>query len=45
MTVALRSPEDVAEAIVWLVDGARTVTGELLLLDSGMHLAGVHARR
>lgn len=32
------TPEDVAEAIVWLVDGARTVTGELLLLDSGMHL-------
>jgi 3-oxoacyl-[acyl-carrier protein] reductase len=37
------SPEDVAEAIVYLVN-ARTVTGELLLLDSGMHLAGV-ARR
>ncbi|MBC5764602.1 SDR family NAD(P)-dependent oxidoreductase [Ramlibacter albus] len=37
------SPEDVADAIVYLV-GARTVTGELLLLDSGMHLAGV-ARR
>ena len=33
--------EDVAEAIVWLVDGAKTVTGELVLLDSGMHLAGV----
>ena len=32
------SPEDVAEAIVWLVDGARTVTGELLLLDGGIHL-------
>lgn len=30
--------EDVAEAIVWLVDGARTVTGELILLDSGLHL-------
>ena len=30
--------EDVAEAVIWLVDGARTVTGELLLLDSGMHL-------
>jgi 3-oxoacyl-[acyl-carrier protein] reductase len=30
--------EDVAEAVVWLVDGARTVTGELVLLDSGMHL-------
>lgn len=38
------SPEDVAEAIAYLVD-ARTVTGELLLLDSGMHLAGVQAPR
>jgi 3-oxoacyl-[acyl-carrier protein] reductase len=32
------TPEDVAEAVVWLVEGARTMTGELLLLDSGMHL-------
>ncbi|HEX7383708.1 MAG TPA: SDR family NAD(P)-dependent oxidoreductase [Burkholderiaceae bacterium] len=32
------SAEDVAEAIVWLVDGATSVTGELLLLDGGMHL-------
>jgi 3-oxoacyl-[acyl-carrier protein] reductase len=32
------TPEDVAEAIVWLVDGARTTTGELLLLDGGTHL-------
>lgn len=32
------SPEDIAEAIVWLVDGAKTVTGELMLLDSGLHL-------
>ena len=32
------SAQDVAEAIVWLVDGARTVTGELIMLDSGMHL-------
>jgi len=23
---------------VWLVDGARTVTGESILLDAGMHL-------
>jgi 3-oxoacyl-[acyl-carrier protein] reductase len=30
--------EDVAEAVVWLADGARTVTGELVLLDSGVHL-------
>ena len=28
------SAEDVAEAVVWLIEGARTVTGELLLLDS-----------
>ncbi len=32
--------EDVAEAVVWLVDGAKTVTGELILLDSGLHLGG-----
>lgn len=32
------TPEDVAESVVWLVDGARTITGELVLLDSGMHL-------
>lgn len=30
--------EDVAEAVMWLIEGARTVTGELILLDSGMHL-------
>ncbi len=30
--------EDVASAVLWLVEGARTMTGELLLLDSGMHL-------
>lgn len=32
------TPEDVADAIVWLVTGARTVTGELVYLDAGMHL-------
>jgi 3-oxoacyl-[acyl-carrier protein] reductase len=37
------TPEDVAEAIVWLVDGARTVTGELILLDAGMHLGSAVA--
>jgi 3-oxoacyl-[acyl-carrier protein] reductase len=34
------TPDDVAEAIAWLVDGARTTTGELLWLDGGMHLGG-----
>jgi 3-oxoacyl-[acyl-carrier protein] reductase len=32
------SPEDVADAIVWMVTGARTLTGEILQLDAGMHL-------
>ena len=32
------SPEDVAQAVVWLIDGARTMTGEMLLLDGGVHL-------
>jgi len=32
------TPEDVAEAVLWLIEGARTMTGELLMLDSGVHL-------
>ncbi len=32
------SPEDVAQAVAWLVTGARTTTGELMRLDSGTHL-------
>ncbi len=32
------TPEDVADAIVWLATGAPTMTGELLMLDSGTHL-------
>jgi 3-oxoacyl-[acyl-carrier protein] reductase len=39
------TPEDVAEAVLWFVDGARTVTGELLLLDGGMHLGPAQAVR
>lgn len=34
------TPEDVADAVVWLIEGARTITGELLMLDSGVHLGG-----
>ncbi len=29
--------EDVADAIVWLLEGARSVTGEILYVDGGMH--------
>lgn len=32
------SAEDVADAVAWLIEGARVVTGELLMLDSGLHL-------
>jgi 3-oxoacyl-[acyl-carrier protein] reductase len=38
------SAEDVAEAIVWLAAGAPTVTGEIVLLDSGVHLSTAQAR-
>ena len=37
------SAEDVADAVVWLIDGARTTTGELLMLDGGRHLGGTVA--
>jgi 3-oxoacyl-[acyl-carrier protein] reductase len=37
------SPEDIADAVVWLIDGARTTTGELLMLDGGRHLGGTQA--
>jgi len=39
------SPEDVADAIVWLITSARTMTGELLQLDAGMHLGSAQTRR
>lgn len=32
-------PEDVAEVVAWLVEGASLVTGETILIDGGMHLA------
>jgi 3-oxoacyl-[acyl-carrier protein] reductase len=32
------TPEDVAETVVWLLQGATKTTGELLLVDGGRHL-------
>jgi 3-oxoacyl-[acyl-carrier protein] reductase len=32
-------PVDIAETIVWLIEGARLVTGETIMIDAGMHLA------
>ena len=36
---AAAEPQDVADAIVWLIEGARRVTGEILYIDGGMHIA------
>ena len=38
------TPQDVAEAIAWLTTGARTMTGELLLLDAGTHLGSTRMK-
>jgi 3-oxoacyl-[acyl-carrier protein] reductase len=32
-------PEDIADAIVWLLEGARRVTGETIYVDAGIHIA------
>lgn len=39
------TPEHIAGAIVWLVEGADIVTGETILVDAGSHLAQGPARR
>ena len=36
---AVSAAEDVADAIVWLLEGARSVTGEIIYVDGGMHIA------
>ena len=33
-------PEDVADAIAWLIEGARQTTGETIFIDGGMHMSG-----
>jgi 3-oxoacyl-[acyl-carrier protein] reductase len=30
---------DVADAIAWLIEGARATTGEIVYVDGGMHVA------
>ena len=30
--------EDVAETLVWFLEGAKLITGEILIVDSGAHL-------
>ncbi|MDH3690262.1 MAG: SDR family oxidoreductase [Gammaproteobacteria bacterium] len=36
---AIATPQDVADAVVWLTEAGRLVTGEILGVDAGMHLA------
>jgi 3-oxoacyl-[acyl-carrier protein] reductase len=36
---AAAEPQDVADAIAWLIEGARRVTGEIVYVDAGMHIA------
>jgi 3-oxoacyl-[acyl-carrier protein] reductase len=36
---AVSTPDDVAEPIVWLIEGSDHVTGETLMIDAGMHLS------
>lgn len=36
---AAAEADDVADAIAWLIEGARRVTGEIVYVDGGMHIA------
>ena len=36
---AAANADDVAEAVAWLVEGARSCTGEIVYIDGGMHIA------
>jgi NAD(P)-dependent dehydrogenase (short-subunit alcohol dehydrogenase family) len=31
-------PEDIADAVMWFAEHARTVTAQTLIVDSGLHL-------
>ncbi|HEU4734767.1 MAG TPA: SDR family oxidoreductase, partial [Kofleriaceae bacterium] len=31
-------PEDIAETVVWLIEGARQITGEAIFVDGGLHI-------
>jgi 3-oxoacyl-[acyl-carrier protein] reductase len=36
---AAAEPRDVAETIAWIIEGARRVTGQIIYVDGGMHIA------
>ena len=35
------TPEDVAETLIWFLEGAKLITGEVLIVDSGAHLGSL----
>ncbi len=37
------SAEDVAESVAWFIEGGRALTGEILMIDAGIHLFGLGA--
>ena len=37
------SAEDVAESVAWFIEGGRAITGEILMIDAGVHLFGLGA--
>ena len=37
---AAATPDALAESVVWLLEGAKFITGETIMIDSGMHLLG-----
>lgn len=37
-------PEDIAGVILWFIEGADLVTGEMMIVDSGLHLGGAPAK-
>jgi 3-oxoacyl-[acyl-carrier protein] reductase len=38
LTGRITTPEDVADAVVWLAAGAANITGEIITMDGGLHL-------
>lgn len=38
------TPEDVADTVLWLLAGARSVTGEFIIVDGGFHLGGAPSK-
>ena len=39
------TPDSVAGTVLWLLEGADHITGETLMIDSGMHLMGFRPSR